>query len=175
MREPLDEARLRRFMRRLGESGGKARVYLTGGATAVLHGWRASTVDVDLTLVPEDDVVLRAIQELKNELKVNVEIASPAHFLPELPGWERRSRFLVREGDLDFFEYDLYAQVLAKIERGHVNDLKDVDRALADRLVEPVKLWRLFDAIEPQMHRFPAVDGRALRRRLEGIVGPEPT
>jgi hypothetical protein len=29
---------------------GPGRVYLTGGATALLEGWRASTVDVDLKL-----------------------------------------------------------------------------------------------------------------------------
>lgn len=119
MREPLDAHRLRRFMRRLGESGGAARVYLTGGATAVLRGWRPSTIDIDLVLVPDDDVLLRAIQELKEELHLNVEIAGPSHFLPELPGWEERSQHLATEGKVHFYEYDLYSQVLAKIERAH--------------------------------------------------------
>ncbi|HEX5043905.1 MAG TPA: DUF6036 family nucleotidyltransferase [Candidatus Polarisedimenticolaceae bacterium] len=171
MREPVDALRLRRFMRRLGESGGAARVYLTGGATAVLRGWRASTIDIDLLLVPDDDLLLRAIQELKEELHVNVEIAGPSHFLPELPGWEGRSRHLGTEGKVHFHEYDLYSQVLAKIERAHVQDLEDVRHALADGEIELAELWRLFDAIVPQLHRFPAVDRASFERRLEGALG----
>ena len=38
----------------------RIRVYLTGGATAVLHGWRSTTIDLDLKLVPDDDALLRA-------------------------------------------------------------------------------------------------------------------
>jgi hypothetical protein len=45
------------------------RCYLTGGATAVLLGWRATTVDVDLRLVPDQDTVLRAVPRLKDELR----------------------------------------------------------------------------------------------------------
>jgi hypothetical protein len=172
MREPLDEPRLRRFMRRLGESGGTARVYFTGGATAILRGWRPSTLDTDLVLVPEDDRLLRSIQTLKEEMQVNVEIAGPAHIIPELPGWEARSRFIGREGSVDYFEYDLHAQVLAKIERGHAQDVEDVERALAEGAVKPGELWRLFETILPQLHRFPAVDQAGFRRRLEEALSP---
>jgi hypothetical protein len=174
MRAPVDELRLRRFMRRLGESGGSARVYLTGGAAAVLRGWRKSTVDIDLLMVPDDDLLLRAMQTLKNELAVNVEIAGPSRYLPELPGWESRSRFILREGNVLFYEYDPCAQALAKIERAHATDLDDVRHALADRAVHPAELWRLFDAMEGELHRFPAVDGPSFRRRLTQSVGPRP-
>ena len=174
MREPVDLLRLRRFMRRLGESGGTARVYLTGGTTAVLRGWRKSTIDIDLLLVPDDDLLLRAIQELKEELHVNVEIAGPSHFLPELPGWEERSRHVGVEGRVHFYEYDLYSQVLAKIERAHAKDLEDVGHALADGEVKPAELWRLFDAIVPQLHRFPAVDRVSFERRLQETAGSRP-
>jgi len=174
MREPVDLLRLRRFMRRLGESGGAARVYLTGGTTAVLRGWRRSTIDIDLLLVPDDDLLLRAIQELKEELHVNVEIAGPSHFLPELPGWEERSRPVAVEGKVHFYEYDLYSQVLAKIERAHVKDLEDVRHALSDGEVKAAELWRLFEAIVPQLHRFPAVDAKSFRRRLAEAVPPTP-
>ncbi|HVL70142.1 MAG TPA: hypothetical protein VM364_22975 [Vicinamibacterales bacterium] len=70
-------------MRALGQSARDAtRVYLTGGATAVLHGWRDSTIDVDVKFVPERDELFRAIQDLKERLQVNVELASPADFIP---------------------------------------------------------------------------------------------
>src|SRR4029450_3378118 len=68
------------------------RAFLTGGATAVLHGWRASTIDVDVVFRPESDALLRAIPALKEGLELNVELASPAHFIPELPGWEESPR-----------------------------------------------------------------------------------
>ena len=74
-------------MRSLGAAAqGDARAYFTGGVSAVLMGWREATIDVDLTLVPERDEVLRSIPALKEELELSVELASPAHFLPELNG-----------------------------------------------------------------------------------------
>lgn len=80
-------------MRGAGAAAGHpTRLYLVGGATAILEGWRESTVDVDIHLVPEDDALFRAIPRLKEELEINVELASPAHFIPELPGWKTRSR-----------------------------------------------------------------------------------
>jgi hypothetical protein len=49
MRRPLDEQRLRDFLRELGQQAdADLHIYLTGGATAVLCGWRKSTVAVDL-------------------------------------------------------------------------------------------------------------------------------
>ena len=92
MREAVNAERLRRFMRELAaRSQASGRVYLTGGASAVLLGWRMSTVDVDITIIPEDDRVMRVIPELKESLHINVELASPAHFIPPLPEWEERS------------------------------------------------------------------------------------
>jgi hypothetical protein len=65
--------RILAFLRALGRSARQpARLYLTGGATAVLEGWRDSTVDVDVLLVPDEEL-LRAIPSLKEELEVNVE------------------------------------------------------------------------------------------------------
>jgi hypothetical protein len=61
MRTLVDAGRIRELMRAMGRAARRpARVYLTGGATAVLHGWRPSTIDVDLKLVPDDDALLRA-------------------------------------------------------------------------------------------------------------------
>jgi hypothetical protein len=83
MRELADAARIRRLMRGLGaEAAEDGAVYLTGGATAVLVGWRAGTVDVDILPVPEQESVLRAVPRLKDELRVNVELASPRDFIP---------------------------------------------------------------------------------------------
>jgi hypothetical protein len=159
MRQLTDAARLREFMRLLGRRTKAAgRVYLVGGACAVLHNWRATTVDIDIDLDPALDLLLREITAIKEELQVNVELESPAHFIPELPGWRDRSPFVVREGTLDFHHYDFHAQALAKIERAHARDVEDVREMAARALIEPNRMVAFFDLIEPQMYRYPAID-----------------
>lgn len=171
MREPVDAERLRRFMRELARrSRATGRVYLTGGASAVLLEWRTSTVDVDITIIPDDDRVLRVLPELKESLQINVELASPAHFIPPLPGWEERSPFIAREGTLSFHHYDFYSQCLSKIERGHRKDQLDVAAMLRSDLVEPHRLLALFEEIEPELYRYPAVDAATFRRAVRAWV-----
>jgi hypothetical protein len=168
MRELADSERIVRLMRGLAAAADReTRVYFTGGATAVLLGWRATTIDADILIVPESDRIFRAIPELKERLRMNVELASPAHFIPELPGWSERSPLIAREGHVSFHHYDLYAQALAKIERGHRQDKDDVREMLSRGLVEPERLRAYYDQIEPQLHRFPALDPRSFRRSLE--------
>ena len=168
MRALADAERIRRLLQALGrEAREETALYLTGGATAVLLGWRESTVDADILIVPERDALYRALPRLKEELQLNVEIASPAHFIPELPGWRDRSLFILREGRLAAYHYDPYAQALAKIERGHAKDRGDVEELLRRGLVEPERLRALHAAVEGQLYRYPAIDPPALRRRLE--------
>src|ERR671914_378065 len=92
MRQRADPDRIQAFLRALGRAAKTdVRVYLTGGATAVLEGWRGTNV--------------------------NVELASPVDFLPELPEWRERSPFVRREGRLDVHHFDPYSQALSKLER----------------------------------------------------------
>ena len=64
-------------MRALGKAArSPGRVLFTGGATAVLIGWRETTIDIDIKLVPDQDTILRAIPALKESLHINVELAS---------------------------------------------------------------------------------------------------
>ena len=56
-----------------------------GGCTAVSVGWRTNTIDIDLALDPKPPGAFEAIRILKEELDVNVELASPADFIPPLP------------------------------------------------------------------------------------------
>jgi hypothetical protein len=172
MRRPVDAERVRRFMRSLGaEAAQDARAYFTGGATAVLLGWRPSTIDLDIKLEPESDRLLRAIPRLKEELEINVELASPGDFIPELLGWREGSTYIAREGRLSFYHYDLRAQVLAKIERGHEQDLADVRQILARGLVERGDVLRRFEQIEPDLYRYHAIDPPTFRRALEQVLG----
>ena len=43
---------------------------------------------------------------LKDELDINVELASPDHFIPAVPGWRDRSLLIGQEGRIRFFHYD---------------------------------------------------------------------
>ena len=162
---------VRRFMRELGRASDcEARVYFTGGASAVLLGWRATTIDLDIKIVSEGDAILKAIPLLKERLSLNVELASPDQFIPPLPGWEGRSLFIAQEGRLAFHHYDFYAQALAKVERGHRQDVDDVRAMLERGLVEPGRLREYFTAIEPELYRYPALDPKAFRASLEGFL-----
>jgi hypothetical protein len=138
-----------------------------GGATAVLLGWRATTIDVDLVLRPEDDTLLRAVPGLKEELQINVELASPLDFIPVPPGWEDRGTFVAQIGRVGFFHFDLYAQALAKVERGHRQDLADVQEMIGRRLIERPRVLAYFARIEPDLYRFPAIDPPSFRRSVE--------
>jgi hypothetical protein len=144
--------------------------YLVGGATAVVVGWRATTVDVDLRLEPERDEMLRLVPALKDRLEVNIEFASPLDFLPELPGWRDRSPFVVQLGHLTVRHFDPYAQALAKLERGFDQDRADVDAMLARGLITRPELRRLLEAIEPSLYRFPAVDPPSLRAEVDRLA-----
>ena len=68
MRQLATAQRVRAFMRSLGAAARTdALVYLTGGATAVLLGWRETTIDVDIAaVVPESDELLRALPRIKD-------------------------------------------------------------------------------------------------------------
>ncbi|HVS54008.1 MAG TPA: hypothetical protein VHD62_16760 [Opitutaceae bacterium] len=148
---------------------GPGRIYLTGGATAVLEGWRGMTIDVDLKAEPEPAGFFEAIAGMKDDIDINVELASPDDFIPPLPGWQERSRFIARHGRLEFYHYDAYSQAMAKIERGHERDLGDVTAMLQRGLVESGRLWALFEAIEPELIRYPAIEPKAFRAAVAAI------
>ena len=171
MRQQITFERLQEFMKVLGDRVTQpTRVYLVGGATALLLGWRNSTIDIDLKVVPDRDEILQLFRILKDQLEVNIELASPDDFIPELPGWEERSSFITQIGKLTFLHYDFYAQALAKIERGHDTDLTDVDHFLKFKLVDPQKLMVLFDQIEGQLFKYPAISSASFRSAVELVV-----
>jgi hypothetical protein len=146
-------------------------MYLTGGSTAVVEGWRESTADVDLRFEPEDDRLLRELPALKESLGVSIELASPPDFIPELPGWRERSPFVLREGGVDVHHFDLYSQALSKIERGFEQDLDDVRTMTVRGLVKPERLREYYEAIEPELFRYPAIDPVLFRRKVQEALG----
>ena len=171
MRQPVTAARVNEFMKALGSGvRSPARVFLVGGASAVLLGWRDSTIDIDLKAIPDRDDILRELSALKERLEINIELASPGDFIPELPGWQDRSQFVRQEGRVTFLHYDFYAQALAKLERSHEHDLRDIEEMIGNNLIEPRRLLEFFDQIEDDIQKYPALDAASFRRKVESYV-----
>lgn len=155
LRQSVDRERIREFFGQLGKRfGAPAKVYLVGGTTLVFEQLREQTLDIDVVLevAPRDHGnLVRAIRDLKDELSVNVEEASPGDFIPLPPGHGGRHRFIERFGRIDVFHFDLYSTALSKIERGRTQDLEDVLALLRAGRIEWDRLNEHFEAILPKM------------------------
>lgn len=172
MRAPVDSSRLRAFLDELSHAARHpTRLYLTGGASQLLRGLRNSTVDIDLTFEPESDELLKTMVGLKETLNVNVELVSPAHFVPALPGWRERCEFALQIGKLAVFHFDPYTQALSKLERGHDRDMKDVLALVREGIVDPVRLRALFGEVRAELFRYPAIDPKSLSSAVDGLSG----
>lgn len=159
MRSEADRSKIEKFMAALGSRvGGEGSIYLAGGATAVLHGWRPMTIDVDLKPDPEPEGLFEALALLKNELDINVELACPDQFIPAIPGWRERSLFIGQFGAIKFYHYDPYGQALSKLQRGHERDLQDARSMLRAGMIHTERLLDFFGRIELQLIRYPAID-----------------
>ncbi len=148
----------------------EVRVYFTGGSAAVMHGWRDTTMDIDLRFEPEPDELYRVISEIKELLDMNIELAAPSDFIPELPGWQSRCEYIGREGTVSFFHYDPYSQALSKIERGHEQDVKDVASMIKDGMLDRQKLLSLFNEITPYLYKNPAISPEKFSKAVDLIV-----
>ena len=172
MRASVDASRLRAFLEELARTAREpTRLFLTGGASQLLRGLREATVDIDLTFEPESDELLRSMVGLKETLNLNVEIASPAHFVPALPGWRDRCEFALQIGKLTVLHFDPYTQVLSKLERGHVRDMQDVHALVTCGTVDPARLRALFAEVQRDLFRYPAIDPKSLVAAVDRLAG----
>jgi hypothetical protein len=146
------------------------KVYLTGGATALLLGFREQTIDIDIKLDPEPEGAFEAIAALKNRLDLNVELASPEDFIPAAADWRERSRHIASIGRLQFFHYDFALQALSKLERGHAQDLKDVTSFVRGGFITAGELRSKFQQIKPGLLRYPALDPQQFEQKLEDFL-----
>lgn len=171
MRRSVTVETLKQFMHELAAAArSPGKVYFTGGATALLLGFRQQTIDIDLKLDPEPQGAFEAIALLKNQLDVNVELASPDNFIPAAPDWRERSRPIASIGPVEFFHYDFSLQALAKLERGHSQDLEDVASLIRGGYVTSEDLRRSFAQIEPGLVRFPAIDSRQFSKKVQDFL-----
>ena len=171
MRSNIDPEKIKQLMTILGrEARGSGCIYFTGGASALLIGWRSSTVDIDIRLDPEPPGIFQAIAKLKQELNINIELASPQDFLPPLPGWRDRSVFIGKCGQISFYHYDFTAQALSKLSRGYDRDIDDVRAMYKQGLFSVEDLRDCFEAIEPELIRFPSLNPQILKGRVNTFI-----
>ena len=151
----IDTQKLERLMQLLGrEAQGSGCIYFTGGASALLIGWRNSTIDVDIRLDPEPPGIFQAIAKLKQELN----------------RWRDRSVFIGKRGQISFYHYDFTAQALAKLSRGFNRDIKDVEAMYKQKLFSLNDLRNCFEAITPELIRFPSLNPDILKSRIEKFI-----
>jgi hypothetical protein len=149
---------------------GPGKIYLTGSASAVLFGWRNTTVDVDLKLEPEPAGIFDATHDLKDKLDINIELASPDQFISPLPGWQERSRHIANYNHIQFYHFDFYSQALSKIERGHDRDLKDVAAMLKLGLIEKALIREYFQKIEQDLIRYPSINPQVFSAKVKDFL-----
>ena len=171
MRQLLDKHLLENVMQAIGQqTTGPGTVYLVGGSSAVWFGWRQSTVDLDIALAPEPAGLFGAMEQLKRDLNLSIELASPGQFVPSLPGWQGRSEYVLRAGQVDFYHYDFYSQAFAKLNRSHKRDLNDVEAMFKAGKIVPQQLLTWVDAVLPETQHYPSIDPIALRARVADWV-----
>jgi hypothetical protein len=172
MRQELTRDRLRALMAEIARTAPVRRayrVYLVGGGTAVLAGWRPSSIDADL--FSDEEAVFRDIQAIKERLNVNVEFARPEHFVPALAGSDDRHVFIETVGRVSYFHYDPYAQVLSKIVRGFERDLADAGHFVRSGMVDPETLRELTAGIpQSDYAKYPQLTPNAVLTAVDDFL-----
>jgi len=154
---------------RTAPAGVPFRVYVVGGGTAVLSGWRSATIDADL--YSEREEVFRDVQGIKERLQLNIEFARPEQFVPPLAGSGDRHVYIDRVGDIDFYHYDPYAQLFSKIVRGFKKDLLDAGQFVRSGMVDPRRFLELVGAIPDSAYaRYPNLSRDAVLAAVDEVL-----
>jgi predicted nucleotidyltransferase len=177
-RPDVTRADIERFLTELGQQVRQAsgRIYLVGGAALVhnaVRGQGASTTDIDIQLdVTDSQEVEQAIRQLKHRLGINVELASPADFIPLPSSWATMSPYVGRYGRFDVFYFDFYSLALSKIERGQARDLQDVTLLARQGIIQQAPLEMAYQQILPQLGtgRFFNIDSAQFTQKFAAVV-----
>lgn len=145
------------------------RVYFVGGGTAVQAGWRTATIDADLHA--DDEAVFRDVQGIKERLDLNIEFARPEYFVPPLEGSADRHVFVDRIGNVEFYHYDPYAQLLSKVVRGFRKDMLDAERFVTTGMVDLETFVELVRDIPDSAYaRYPNLSRAAVEGAVEDLA-----
>ncbi|HEY7671936.1 MAG TPA: DUF6036 family nucleotidyltransferase [Gammaproteobacteria bacterium] len=172
MRNRLTRESLHALMQELARSAKPKRsyrIYLVGGGTAVLEGWRESSIDADV--YAEQDDIFRDVQEIKERLNLNIEFARPEDFVPPLEGSEGRHVLIETVGRVSFYHYDPYAQLLSKIVRGFARDLVDAKGFVTSGMVDPHRFRALVQGIADSAYsKYPRLSAGAVRAAVDDFL-----
>lgn len=172
MRGRLTREGLQSLMKEIARSatGRKAyRVYFVGGGTAVHSGWRESTIDANL--YSAEDTIFRNVQDIKERLRLNIELARPEDFVPPLTGSMNRHLFIDTIGRVSFYHYDPYVQLLSKVVRGFNRDIQDADNFIAGGMVDTERFRSLVQRIPARAYaEYPALSRQALLDAVDGFL-----
>ncbi|MGH7540960.1 MAG: DUF6036 family nucleotidyltransferase [Gemmatimonadota bacterium] len=172
MRRELTREALRELMEELARTapaGESFRVYVVGGGTAVLAGWRGATIDADL--YAEREEVFRDVQAIKKRLRLNIELVRPEQFVPPLAGSVDRHVFIERVGHIDFYHYDPYAQLLSKIVRGFRKDLLDAEHFVGSGMVDAERFRELVEGIPDSAYaRYPNLSRDSVLAAVDDVL-----
>jgi hypothetical protein len=176
MRRSLTKEALRDLMREIARSaprGAAHRVFLLGGGTAVLEGWRESTIDADLYV--EEPEALHDVQRIKERVGVNIEFVRPEDFVPALEGSEDRHVFIETIGSVSFYHYDPYAQLLSKVVRGFSRDMLDAGKLVASGMVDADRFRTLVERVPESIYAsYPALSPDAVREAVDEFLSDRP-
>lgn len=158
MRLNVDKGQIENFLKNLGRTFHKpGRLYLVGGAALVHMGVRAGNtqdIDVDVHAANEDEM-LETIRKLKETMNINVELSSPADFIPVPSQWESNARYIGRYGMIDVFYFDFYSIALSKIQRGSTRDITDVRLLLRQGIITLSQLDAVYSEVLPFVGKKP--------------------
>jgi hypothetical protein len=144
-------------------------VYFVGGGTAVLAGWRNSSIDADL--YSDTDEIFGDIQGIKNRLDLNIEFARPEDFVPSLAGSDTRHVFVEAVGRVSFYHYDPYAQLLSKVVRGFDRDIQDAVGFVKSGMVDVNRFRTLVAAIPDAAYaKYPSLSPHAVLKAVNDFV-----
>ena len=172
MRARLTREGLLALMRELARSVRSQRhyrIYLVGGGTAVLEGWRESSIDADLYAKQDD--IFRDVQSIKERLNLNIEFVRPEDFVPPLEGSDTRHVFIETVGRVSFYHYDPYAQLLSKVVRGFARDVTDAKAFVTSGMVDPDRFRNLVQSIPESVYsKYPRLSSAAVRAAVDDFL-----
>jgi hypothetical protein len=158
MRPNVGKSQIDDFLKNLGRAFHKqGRLYLVGGAALVHLGIRSGTtqdIDIEIRATNEDEMT-EAIRRLKDTMKINVEFASPADFIPIPSQWEMNAKYVGRYGSIDVFYFDFYSITLSKIERGSTADINDVKLLVQHGIIDLQELDNAYNEVLPRVGKRP--------------------
>jgi Nucleotidyltransferase of unknown function (DUF6036) len=156
MRQRVGRQEIEQFLIQVGRTRQSGRLYLTGGAALVHRGIRpGQTLDIDIQITVDPANLTGQIAQLKQQLNMNIEFASPGDFIPLPAQWEARSQFIKRYDQVDAFYFDWYSIALSKMQRANRQDVVDVQLLVRQRCVDVMELDLLYQDVLDKIGRSP--------------------